>query len=111
MSVAMKKISGILPPSTRVPPADLKDAHPSRPGTPDFGQPMGTTSKERLNISALAREVSRSKIPDELAQKFFETKSYGRKLSAPAPVESHVPQESTGETLPEGAAVQEMSEL
>ena len=92
----MDKISGILPSNARLKSVDMKGAHPVRPGVPEFGQPVGSTSsmRDRISISAQngsgpeqdlltyknPRDSYHSHIAEELSKRFFESR-----MSPPAP--------------------------
>lgn len=52
----MQKISSIIPSSRRVTSVDMKDAHPVRPGVPQFGRPMAIASSS-INKSSIAAPV------------------------------------------------------
>lgn len=84
----MEKISGILPSNSRIKSVDMKGAHPQRPGTPNFGQKMGTTSQDRMTLSQLAtekamqeslatynpREAKHAKIAEDMTRNFFDNR-------------------------------------
>lgn len=84
----MEKISGILPSNSRLKSVDLKNSQPSRPGAPNFGQRMGSTSADRLSLSEEAtermmqetlagynpREARHAKIAEQMTRNFFETR-------------------------------------
>lgn len=98
----MEKISSILPGNPRVHSVDLEEAPPARPGAPAFGRKPGrNTVSDRITLSAKAKEMaaqdtmmvknpkelSRSKMVEELNRRFFETR-----LQKP---EKEVPQSQT----------------
>lgn len=84
----MEKISGILPSNSRIKSVDMKGAHPQRPGTPDFGQKMGSTSQDRISLSEQAtekafqetlaaynpREARHAKIAEDMSKSFFQSR-------------------------------------
>jgi len=91
----VEKISSILPANSRIKSVDMKESQPVRPGTPTFGRTEGWNSaKDKVTISELAkegvidnvkepvykntnrnpREISRSKMVEELNRKFFDTR-------------------------------------
>lgn len=101
----MEKISGILPPSARTRVAETAAAQPARPGAPAFGRPMGRNSLgdrvtlsrelERLRQSGelptpeespvykKPQDIKKTKIIEDLNQKFFSPKSLAREEDIP----------------------------
>jgi hypothetical protein len=94
----MEKISSILPGNPRVQSVDLDEAPPARPGAPSVGRKAGrNTINDRVTLSQKAKEmaaqetmvgknpkeVSRTKMVDELNRRFFETRLQKPEVAAP----------------------------
>jgi len=92
----MEKISRILPPSRRVTAVDTESSQPVRPGAPNQGRPMAKPMdvdvQDRVSLSSLAnnrapeqnitysnpKERARAKAVDELAEKFFNPRTFAK---------------------------------
>jgi len=126
----MDKISSILPGNPRVQSVDLDDAPPARPGAPSFGRKAGrNTINDRVTLSQKAKdmaaqetvmkkdpkEVSRTKMVEELNRRFFETRLQKPEAMAPRSEEiaervTEAAEENLGnirETVPQYEAPQE----
>lgn len=90
--VCMEKLSSILPSNARIRSVDLKASQASRPGTPNFGQRIGTTAatQEKIDLGRAAelgrqamddtlairnpKEAEHRRIAEETTRNFFETR-------------------------------------
>lgn len=85
----MEKLSSILAASPRVKSVDMSDAKPTRPGAPNYGGPVGTTSVgDRVTLSNRARDLAikdsiggrnpreavKARIAENVTRDFFETR-------------------------------------
>lgn len=89
----MEKISGIIPANARTKSVDVSNSQPVRPGAPTWGRPVGRVSQaasmiapeDRFSVSTdrpadvvspiynSRAEISRKKVVEDLAKKFFDT--------------------------------------
>lgn len=112
----MEKISRIIPASPRTRTAEIATAQPARPGAPAMGRTMGRSTsapsviEDRITLSNAEKsmssqgtyrppaEVSRTKIVDDLAQKFFNSKADTAEITKPKSEQvAELAQESTPE--------------
>lgn len=91
----MEKISGIIPANARTRSVDVSNSQPVRPGAPTWGRRTGhvtqaetITPEDRVSLSSdkavkeptapiynNRAEMTRAKVVDQLATKFFDTKN------------------------------------